>query len=46
MLLDKEYYFRFLKTLGKDYLRIGEAKKARLFLYKALKSRPFDISIE
>lgn len=44
MSLDKDYYFRFLSTLGKDYLRIGDKKKAQHFFKQALKIKPFSFS--
>jgi len=40
---DKEYLFRFYRALGKDML-LFDRKKARAYLYKALKINPLDSS--
>ncbi|TAM36219.1 glycosyltransferase family 2 protein [bacterium] len=40
---DKEYLFRFYRSLGKDML-LFDKKKARAYLYKALKIDPVDPS--
>lgn len=40
---DKEYLFRFYRSLGKDLLLFNK-KKARSYLFKALKMNPLDFS--
>ena len=40
---DKEYLFRFYRALGKNML-LFDKKKARAYLYKALKLNPLDPS--
>jgi len=41
---DQNYLFRFYRALGKDALKVDK-KKARAYLFKALKMDPFDFSI-
>ena len=41
---DKEYLFRFYRTLGKDATSIDKLK-ARKYLLKALRMKPYDLSI-
>jgi hypothetical protein len=40
---DNSYLFRFYRAMGKDTLKLNK-KKARSFLLKAIKMRPFDFS--
>lgn len=40
---DKEYLFKFYRSLGKDMMRFDK-KKARPYLLKALQINPFDLS--
>jgi glycosyltransferase involved in cell wall biosynthesis len=41
--MDKEYLFRFYRSLGKDMMLFNK-KKARPYLFKALKINPIDFS--
>ena len=41
---DRDYLFRFYRTLGKDAISIDKAK-ARYYLLKAFLMRPYDASI-
>jgi glycosyltransferase involved in cell wall biosynthesis len=45
IILDREYYYRFVKTMGKDYLKRGKKNEARICLKYALGIRPFDLTI-
>lgn len=41
--IDKEYLFKFYRSLGKDIM-LFDKKRARPYLFKALKMNPFDSS--
>jgi O-antigen biosynthesis protein len=41
---DKEYFFRFCRSLGKDALHVDKCV-ARKYLFKALRARPLDFSV-
>ena len=42
---DEQYYFRSLKTLGKDFLNVNLKKKARLYLWKAYQADPLKFGV-
>jgi len=42
---DPGYLFRFVKTLGKDYLRHAKPRQARQYLRQAFLMRPLDFSV-
>ena len=42
---DKEYLFRFYKTMAKDWQRLGNRKKSFEFLVRALEVKPFALSV-